>query len=90
MKKSEITKGTILIQKHPSKHTDKLHNIRICGIYQGYDSYKKRSYTYYTAITCEGQYYPCSNQSDFPGSILDGLVGSYNLSQLKKEYAIKK
>ena len=90
MTKNELTIYTELIEKKPSKHTDKLHSIIILGIHTGYSYCKKRSYTYYTCKTKEGTYYPAANSTDRQFLCLDGLVGTYDLSKLKKEYTIVK
>lgn len=88
MKKSDLKYGTILIQKKASKHTDKLHKIEIKGVYMQYSYAKNRCYTYYTVMTCEGQCYPAANSSYERPLILDGLIGTYDLSKLKREYKI--
>jgi hypothetical protein len=87
MKRSELTYYTELIEKKPSKHTSKLQQIIILNQYTGYDHSKKRSYTYFTYKTKEGTYYPAANR-EF--AILDGLVGTMDLSKLKSNYTIIK
>jgi hypothetical protein len=87
MKLSELTHYTELIEKKPSKHTSKLQQIIILNHHKGYDYSKKRAYTYLTYKTKEGTYYPAANR-EF--AILDGLVGTINLSDLKREYTIVK
>ena len=89
MKKSELTRGTILIEKKPSKHTDKLHKIEIMSIHTQYSHLKNRCYTYYIVQTCCNQWYPAANSTYERPLILDGLMGSYDLSKLKREYQIK-
>ena len=88
MKKSDITIGTQLIEKIHSKHTEKLHKITIKGIYEGWDYTKNRRYTYYIVMTNEGSYYPAVNSTDNRTLILDGLMGDYTLSRLKRDYNI--
>ena len=86
MKKSDLKVGTKLIEKKPSKHTSKLHCITIKGIYSGYSHATNRGFTYYICMTNEGTYYPAANSTDNSPLILDGLMGDYTLSRLKKEY----
>lgn len=88
MKKEEIVIGTEIIEKKPSKHTNKLHVQIVKGVYTGYSYSLKRSYTYYVCMTKQNSFYPAANKE---GSFyLDGLMGTITLSELKRNYNIVK
>jgi len=89
MKKSDIENGLELIEKKASDHTDKLQIIVILGIHTGYSFSKNRSYTYYTEKTKEGTFYPAKNAGR-NHAILDGIVGTRTLLELKRDYIIHK
>lgn len=90
MKKQNLFIGLELIEKKPSKHTQKLHVIIIKGIYEGFDYCKNRRYTYVIAQTKDGQFYPAANKSNLNSYplFLDGLMGDYRLATLKANYKI--
>jgi hypothetical protein len=88
LKKSDIIEGLELIELKPSKHTTKLHHIVILGVHTGYNHYKNRSYTYYTAKTKENTYYLAANSTDNRPLYLDGVVGSHSLAELKANYNV--
>lgn len=91
MRKSEIVKGGLYVEKTPSKHTDKLQKITVLDVKQHYELNKKthighRNYTYVYYKTNEGQFYPAANSTDNRPLILDGLVGCILLSEFKKQF----
>lgn len=86
MKLAEIVTYTELVSIKPAKHTTKLHHIIVLGKYTNWNPFTRRNYTYFTYKTKEGTFYPSSNNM----GLLDGMVGSINLSDLKREYKIVK
>ncbi len=88
--KADLTPGARLIEKRPSKHTEKLQIIVIKRQYTTYSYSKGRCYTYFIAMTEEGQFYPAANRraGNEPPLFLDGLMGDYDLSKLKREYKL--
>ncbi len=93
MKKSEIVKGMLFVQKAPYPHTEQLQRVSVLSIKQHYEHGKKshnwrekRMYSYVYYKVCEGQYYPASNGTPRNPLILDGLVGCCLLTEFKTTF----
>lgn len=86
--KDKLEYGLILIEKKPSRHTTKLHKIKVIKVYEGYNHANQRAYTYVTAQTLENSFYPAANSTPDKPRYLDGLMGTHTLKELKANYEI--
>lgn len=86
--KDKLEYGLILVEKKPSRHTTKLHKIKVIKVYEGYNYANNRAYTYVTAQTLENSFYPAANSTENKPRYLDGVFGTYTLKKLKAEYEI--
>lgn len=86
--KDKLEYGLVLVEKKPSKHTTKLHKIKVIKVYEGYNYTNQRAYTYVTAQTLENSFYPAANSTPDKPRYLDGLMGTHTLKELKANYEI--
>lgn len=86
--KDKLEYGLVLIEKKPSKHTTKLHKMRVIKVYTGFNQLNNRSYTYVTTQTLPDSHYPAANSTSDKPRYLDGLMGTYTLKALKANYNI--
>lgn len=86
--KDKLKYRLILIEKKPSRHTTKLHKIRVIKVYEAYNQANDRYHSYVTVQTLENTFYPAANSILEKPRYLDGVMGTYTLKKIKAEYEI--